>query len=108
MVVGSVFRTIGGTGINNASGTNTSNVYRACNGMFNVAAREAGFGDSPEFFPQTLSTDPCVSNSVLSLVGGTLARRNGFPGIFENQSYSSYRDQGAAQHQEANSTGFAS
>ena len=109
MVVGALIRIAGGYGINNSSGTNTNNVYRACNGMYSVTSgRENGFGDSPESFPQTLSTDPSVSNSVLSLVGGTLARRNGFPGIFENQSYSSYLDEGAAQHQEANSTGFAS
>lgn len=96
-IVGCLFRKIGSNiGINNTSGTNSANVYRACNGFYSCTTQESGFGDSPAFFPQTLMTDPCVSDSNLTPVPGSpSALSNGFPGIFENESFSSYQDIGA-------------
>ncbi len=103
-----LFRICGNAGINNASGTNTGNVSRSCNGMYSVSGgRELGMGDSPEFFPIVLSTDPCVSNSNLSLVAVTLAKTSGFPGIFEAQTFSSFADEGGAQHADPPSAGVA-
>lgn len=100
IVVGSLFRSIGGYGINNASGTNTNLVIRTCNDFYScTSGAENGFGDSPAFFGQTDLSDPVTSASDMTPVSGSNARNNGFPGIFENQSYSSYPAIGAVTPQ---------
>jgi hypothetical protein len=97
-VVGCLFATIGGIGINNASGTNTTNVVRACNDYFSCSGgNEVGFGDSPAFFGQTESGSPITSATNMTPVAGSNAINNGFPGIFENESFSSYPAIGAVQ-----------
>ena len=97
-IVGCLFRVCGGIGINNASGTNTNLVHRSTNDFYScTGGSESGFGDSVAFFGQTDSTDPVISASDLTLVGGVNARQNGFPGIVENETFSSFQDIGAVQ-----------
>jgi len=84
-------------GLNNASGTNSNLVFRACNDYYNVTNAEVGMGDSPAFFPQTDSNAVAVSASDLTPVATAAARTKGFPGIFENQSFNGYVDIGAVQ-----------
>lgn len=106
-VMGSLFRTCGGYGINNASGTNTGNVDRACNDFYACSqGQEFGFGDFPAFFGQTDSSDPVTSATNMTPVVGSNARNNGFPGIFENETFNSYADIGAVRHQDP-SGGYA-
>ncbi len=82
-------------GINNASGTNTNNVFRACNDYYNVTNPEVGFGDSPAFFPQTDSNPVVTSAADMTPVPGSNALAHGFPGIYENETFSSYPNIGA-------------
>jgi hypothetical protein len=101
-VVGCLFSGVNGgaattNGINNASGTNTNLVFRACNDYYNVTNREVGFGDSPEFFPQTDSSPVATSATNLTPVATANARARGFPGLFENALFSGYSDIGAVQ-----------
>lgn len=102
-VIGCVFSGLNSStattnGINNASGTNTAQVTRACNDFYNVTNTEVGFGDSPAFFGQTDSSPVATSGTNMTAVVGSNARRNGFPGIFENQTYSGFPDIGAVSH----------
>jgi hypothetical protein len=95
-IVGCMFRVIGSNiGINNASGANTNNVFRACNDYYSCSTPESGFGDSPAFFQQTELSDPITSNTNMTPVAGSNAINNGFPGIFENETFSSYPPIGA-------------
>jgi hypothetical protein len=97
-IMGCLFRSIGSNvGINNASGTNTNQVFRACNDFYSCTTPETGFGDSPALFQQTDSADPVVSATNLTTVATANARVKGFPGIFENQTFSGYADIGAVQ-----------
>jgi len=99
-VIGCIFSGINGgaaitNGINNASGTNTDNVYRACNDYYNVTNTEVGMGDSPSFFGQTESSFPLTSSTDMTPIAGSNALANGFPGIFENETFNSYLNIGA-------------
>lgn len=84
-------------GINNASGTNTASVFRACNDYYNVTNPEVGMGDSFAFFPQTDSNPVVTSGTNMTPVAGSNALNHGFPGIFENQTYTSFLAAGAVQ-----------
>lgn len=99
-VVGGLFSGLNGStattnGINNALGTNTDNVFRACNDYYNVTNPEVGFGDSPAFFGQTDSSSVVTSATDMTPVAGSNALAHGFPGIFENETFSSYVNIGA-------------
>lgn len=98
-----IFAQCGGWGINNSTGTNTNLVQRL-NNLFhsNSSGNENGFGDSPSFNGQTDSASPFVdaAGGDLSLAATSNARANGAPGLFENQTYTSYLDIGAVQRQE--------
>jgi hypothetical protein len=98
-IMSCLFRTCGGWAINNSSGTNLTMTQIALNDYYNCSSGNVtGFGDSvTNFWEQTDSADPIVSSSNLSLVAGAHALNNGFPGIFENESYISYVDCGAVQ-----------
>lgn len=85
-------------GINNASGMNTDNIFRACNDYYNVTNPEVGMGDSPAFFPQTDSNPVVVSAADMTPVPGSNARGSVAPMIFENQTFYDYHDRGAVQH----------
>lgn len=106
MIVGCLFSTVTGWGINNSSGTNTTIVLRACNDTYLCSSgAETGFGDAPNFFPQADGSNPLASSSNFSVVAGVLARANGFPGIFENATPISYVTCGAADPQTGSGTG---
>lgn len=82
-------------GINNASGTNTNLIVRSCNDYFDVTNPEVGMGDSPSFFGQTEGSSPIVSSTDMTPISTSDAYEDGFPGIFENQTYSSFAPIGA-------------
>jgi hypothetical protein len=82
-------------GVNNASGTNTNLIFRACNDAYNVTNAEVGMGDSPAFFPQTDSNPVVTSATNLTPVASSNAINHGFPGIFENETFNSYASIGA-------------
>lgn len=101
-VIGSLFNGANGgsattNGINNASGTNTNIVYRSCNDYYNVTNPEVGFGDSPAWFGQTDSNPVVVSATNLTPRASANAKNNGFPGVFENEAFSSFAYIGAVQ-----------
>lgn len=107
MIVGCVFSNCAGIAINNASGTDTANLFRANNDFYSNGTNEAGFGDAPAWFGQTDSASPFVSAPTnLTLATVTNARQNGFPGVFENETYSSFLSIGAVQPTSASSGGF--
>jgi hypothetical protein len=94
-------------GINNASGTNTDNIFRACNDYYNITNAEVGLGDSIAWFPQTDSNPVVVSATDMTPVAGSNARNNGFPGVFENQTFRPYVDIGAVDHIDPNILAFS-
>lgn len=90
-IVGSLFALCGGFGINNAGGTNTNVPFRACNDFYLcTSGNENGFGDSPAFFGQTESVSPVTSSTDMTPVSTSNAISHGFPGIFENEIFSSF------------------
>jgi hypothetical protein len=95
-----LFASVTGTAINNNSGANTNVVFRMGNDFYSCGANEAGFGDSPSLAELTESSEPHTSSTNLSLVNGASARAGGQPGLFENETYTSYLDVGAVQRQE--------
>lgn len=107
MVVGCLITNAGRYGIVNGGGTDTSNVFRACNTFFACSSgNESGFGDSPAFFEQNESGSPFVNApSDLTLAAGAVARQTGFPGVFENETYTSYMSAGAVQPTSASAGG---
>lgn len=110
-VVGCLFSGLNGStattnGINNASGTNTGNFYRACNDYYNVTNPEVGMGDYSATFGQTDSSPVVTSATDMTPVAGSNALAHGFPGVFENQTFTSYVDIGAVQHLASTATGF--
>jgi hypothetical protein len=58
-------------------------------------ANVAGIGDQVNWFGQTDSVDPVAGASDLTPTLVSNAKAHGFPGIFENQSFSSFVDIGA-------------
>lgn len=103
-IIGNIFANNGGYGINNSSGTNTNIVMRAYNSYYsNTSGTESGFGDSPSYNDVTESGSPFTNagSGDLTLISAALSKAAGIPGLFENESYSSYLDIGAIQRQEA-------
>jgi hypothetical protein len=97
-VIGCLFDTCGGIGINNGSGTNTNLVFRSCNDFHAcTGGDEVGFGDSPARFGQTDASSVVTSSTDMTPVAASDAPNNGFPAIFENQTSRSYLDIGAVQ-----------
>ncbi len=82
-------------GFDNASGVNTNNVILSCNDVYNVTNRTVGLGDSPEWFPQTDSNPVVTSVTDMTPVASSNAINNGFPGIYENETFSSFPPIGA-------------
>jgi hypothetical protein len=104
VVTDCVFEDSGAYDINNSTGANTNFVFRANNTRYNNVggtAHENGFGDSPNFNNNTDSSNPFTSSTDLTLVSGSNARAHALPGRFENQSFTSYADAGAVQHQDS-------
>lgn len=103
VVVNCVIDSSSAYGINNSSGGNLANIFRAYN-LFHGSgtANENAMGDTPSFFEQTDSSSPFTNagGGDLSLLSTSNAKANGPPGGFENQSYTSYMDIGAVQRQE--------
>ncbi len=97
-IIGCILVNCGVWGINNTSGTITS-MFRACNLFYaNGTGTETGFGLAPSLFERNDSSPgPIVSSSDLTLLSTSLALNHGFPGIFENRSFSSLTDCGAVQ-----------
>jgi len=99
----SAFLSCAGTGINNASGANAKILISCCD-FYNCGTNTAGLGDYPTYFGQTDSSLPVKSASDMTPVKALNLTAHGFPGIFENQSYTSYRDIGAVQQSGAAET----
>lgn len=99
-----VFRNITGYGINNATGGNINTVHRSRNYYYgNSSGTETGFGDSPAAADTNEASDPITSNTNMTLVSGAAAR--GASSLMEAQTYTSYRDGGAVQHQDSGGGG---
>lgn len=104
LIAGCLFDTCGTYGINNNSGANTNFVTRLANDFYgSVTANETGFGDVPSILQQTESGSPVVGSTDLTLVASINALANGLPGLFENETYTSFLDIGAVQ--QASSSG---
>jgi hypothetical protein len=97
LIVGSLFVSCPTGGINNASGTNTNLINVVACDFYNCGTTIIGIGDSPDSFGQTDSSDPTTSATDMTPVLTANARKNGFPGYFENQIYKGYTDIGAVQ-----------
>lgn len=99
-----IFYTCTGWGINNASGTNTSAVFIDTNSFYNMTSgQQTGVGDLPIFLAQSESSDPLTSSSDFTPITGSKAKA--FVDKFRGQSYSTYHDLGAVQHQDSGSGG---
>jgi len=98
VIANNIFSECGGYGINNSTAANTATILRLHNDFYNnTSGNENGFGDFPSLGEQTESSSPFLSATDLSLIAGRNAIANGFPGLFENQTYTSYLDIGAVQ-----------
>lgn len=85
-VANNIFSSIGGYGINNASGTNTANIFRSNNLYHSITSgQENGFGDTPNLFAQTDSSSPFenAASDDFTPVTGSNAIDNASPGPFE-------------------------
>lgn len=88
-----LFNICGGYGINNASGTNTNNVFRYGNKFFTITSgNENGFGDSPAFLEVSSASSLVRSSTDMTPIGNALDLLGN---IFENQSYKTYAPAGA-------------
>jgi len=94
--INNLFHSCTTAGINNTSGTNTADIVRINNSYYNTSTKEVGFGDHPPFNEITESIDPLVNAPTdMSLVSAASSRINAYPGLYENQSYTSYGFVGA-------------
>ena len=94
-VIGCLLSNCGGYGINNSSGNLVS---RACNDFYScTSGNEHSFGDYPAFFGQTDSSAVVTSSTNMTPVSSSNAINNGFPGIFENETFSGFTAIGAVQ-----------
>lgn len=103
MISNCIFAENAGYGINNSTGANTNNIMRLHNLFYsNSSGTENGFGDSPSLAEQIDVVSPfgAASTGYLNVADNSNAKRNGLPGLFENQLYTSYLDIGAVQRQE--------
>lgn len=102
IIANNVFNLSGGYDIKNSSGANTNFLVRLHNLSYSpTSGHESGFGDSPAWSANTDSASSVTGSTDMSLVSGSNARATALPGKFENESYSSYRDRGAVQHQDS-------
>ncbi len=87
-----------GWGINNSSGANIDTVQRLGNDYWsNSSGTETGMGDAPSLNELSETADPHQSSTNMTLVGRASARFGGQPGLFENETYTTYPDVGAVQ-----------
>jgi len=101
VIANNIFSECGTYGINNSTGANTGNVIRLHNDFYaSGTADENGFGDHPSFSGQTESSSPFTSATDMTIPNTRNAIANGLPGLFENQTYTSYLDIGAVQRVE--------
>ncbi len=108
VIVGNLFTSVTGWGINNPSASNVDAVIRSCNDFYSCSSGDqTGFGDAPSWFQQDESSNPCASSTNVSIVTGALARAHGFPGVFENEPFLSYLTCGAVDPQTGSGTGSA-
>jgi len=105
-VANNIFSECGVYGINNSTGANTANVARLHNDFYaSGTANENGFGDFPSLSEQAESSSPFTSSTDMTIPNSRNAIANGLPGLFENQSYTSYLDIGAVQRVEPSGGG---
>lgn len=96
LILGCLFSVCGGYGINQSSGANVGTCQRSCNDFYACTSNpENGFGDSPAFFQQTDGSSPVTSATDMTPIATSNAFSNGFPGIFENETFKSYAPIGA-------------
>lgn len=108
IIANNIFDSNAGYGINNSTGANTNLVMRLHNAFYaNGTAPENGFGDTPSLTEVTESASPFTNagSSDFSLLTTALSKAAGLPGLFENQSYTSYLDIGAVQREEPAASG---
>lgn len=101
------FGDVGGYGINNSTGTNTGFVHRVGN-LFGAytSGQENGLGDTPARSAlDDSATSPFTSSTDLTLVSGSSGRAAANAGAWPGESFSSYGDVGAVQHQDAGGGG---
>ncbi len=108
LVRGNIFAQNGGWGINNTSGTNIGSLHFDSNDIgtsaaVNTSGKMTGFGDVPSLNEVNDTASPWtnMAGNDLSLAAAALARAGGGIVPVENQSYTSYRDCGAVQHQDS-------
>lgn len=107
VVANNIISECGAFGLTNGTGTNTANIIRLHNDFYsNSSGNENGFGDTPSLAEQTESSSPFTSSTDLTIGNGSNAIANGLPGLFENESYTSYLDIGAVQRVEPASGGM--
>lgn len=75
----------------------------AGNAYYNVSAKFNNVTESLEFYAIAEGSDPCTNAAShdFSLVTGASSKGAALAGLFENESYKSYRDAGAVQRQES-------
>jgi len=106
VVANNIFSECGVYGINNATGANSATIFRSNNDFYaSGTANETGFGDYPSLSEQTESSSPFTSSTNMTIPNSRNAIANGLPGLFENQSYTSYMDIGAVQRVEPSGGG---
>jgi hypothetical protein len=90
----------GKAAINNTSGTNTGSITAVANSYYNVGSTVLGVGD----FSLVFDNGVLASSGLTNASGGNFTPTSvlyalGFPGKFLGQTYQSYHDGGAVQHQ---------
>lgn len=110
LLANNVIANFTGYGINNSTGTYTTNFARLANDFYScTSGNENGFGDHPAFAGVTESSSPFTNagGGDFSLVTGASAIAGGSPGNIENTSLVGYMDCGALQKQSSGSSGIA-
>lgn len=107
VIANCIFNSAGGWGINNSSGANVGGrVHRVGNVYFgNTSGKETGFGDAPSVAEVTDSAASFVSSTDLTLASTSGARSAAIPGVFENETYTTYGDRGAVRHIDPSGSG---
>lgn len=109
LIANNIIANFTGYGINNSTGTNTTNFGRLANDFYScTSGNENGFGDHPAFAGVTESSSPFTNagGGDFSLVTGASAIAGGSPGNIENTSLVGYMDCGALQKQSSTTGGF--
>jgi len=108
LIANNIFDSNAAYGINNSSGANTNLITRIRNAFYNnTSGTENGFGDTPSFSEVIESASPFTNaaGADFSLLSTALSKAAGLPGLFENQTYTSYMDIGAVQRVEPSGGG---